>query len=67
MNSGRTVGSFFVRRLIVQRGEIRRMFQGHPDCDPETFCFCLGSSSTQKKKKKDSVLISVFPLFHNTL
>lgn len=76
MNSGRTVGTFFVRRLIVQRGEIRCMFQGHPNLDPEMLLllfrelFNTGKKNKKKKRKnkrKSSVLISVFPLFHNTV
>lgn len=35
MNTGLTAGTFFMRRLIVHRGEVRHRFQGCPDSDPE--------------------------------
>lgn len=56
MNSGRTVGTFFVRRLIVQRGEIRCMFQGHPNLDPEMLLLLfreLFNTGKKIKRKKE--------------
>jgi len=33
MNTRLTVGTFFVRRFIVWRGEVRHIFQVRPDSD----------------------------------
>lgn len=70
MNTGLTVGTFFVRRLIVQRGEVRHRYQGGPDSDPERLLLLfreLFNTGEKKKRKKKSGLFPVFPLFLNIL
>lgn len=66
MNAGLTVGTFFVRRFIVRRGEVRRRFQGHPDSAPERLLLLFRELFDREKKKK-SGLLPVFPLFLNIL
>lgn len=50
MNTGLTVGTFFVRRLIVRRGEVRHRFQGHPDSDPERLLLLFRECFNTEKK-----------------
>lgn len=53
MNTGLTVDTFFVRRLIVQRGEIRHRYQGGPDSDPERLLLLFRELFNTEKKKVD--------------